>query len=223
MLTVIAETKHWIAVNKQAGVNVEQLWDYPSVEKQVSDYLQEQGIRQPYVGIVHRLDRPVSGVLLLAKKKSTLKALNEQFRERQVHKIYWAVVEGQPEQTTGVLQHFLVKDQRLKRAFAYEKMRKGAVDARLSFQLLRKESQTSLLHIEPHSGKFHQIRVQLSTAGYPIVGDEKYGARMTARKSSILLHARALSFIDPQTGEKQVITASLPPGRDWQIGDGLQA
>ena len=88
-IEIIAETKWWIAVNKPAGLNVEQLHDFPSVEQWVGAYQIRQGVRKPYVGIVHRLDRPVSGVLLVAKKKSALKILNEQFREKKIGKVYW--------------------------------------------------------------------------------------------------------------------------------------
>jgi 23S rRNA pseudouridine1911/1915/1917 synthase len=210
-LIVLAETRDWLAIDKPAGLNVEQLWDYPSVEAEVARYLQAQGVRRPYVGIVHRLDRPVSGVLLLAKKKGILRALNEQFSERLVHKVYQALVEAPPQPAEGELRHWLVKDQKAKRAYAYDQARKEAVEARLRYRLLGRSAGGFLLEVEPLSGKFHQIRVQLAAAGSPIVGDEKYGARPSGRQEEIALRATRLTFTDPATGEKTVVEA--PP--EW--------
>ncbi|MCB0637787.1 MAG: RluA family pseudouridine synthase [Lewinella sp.] len=207
-LTILAETKDWLAIDKPAGLNVEQLWDYPSVEAEAVAYLRSQGVRHPYVGIVHRLDRPVSGVLLLAKKKSILKALNEQFRERQVTKVYQAVVEAALSPEAGELRHWLVKDQKGKRALAYAQPRQGAVEACLKYQSLGRTSKGYLLEIEPLSGKFHQIRVQLAAAGAPIVGDDKYGARSDYQEDAIALRAVRLVFRDP--GSESVVQIEAP-------------
>lgn len=215
MLSVLAETRHWLAINKIAGLNVEQLWDYPSVEADVRQYLQEQGIRKPYVGIVHRLDRPVSGVLLVAKKKSSLKKLNEQFRDRKVHKLYHAVVEGAVADPQGTLTHHLVKDQKNKRAWAFPKPQKGSIEASLDYKVLQIQESTSYLEIRPLSGKFHQIRVQLAASGHPIVGDEKYGSTRPYLPNAIQLHASCLGFFDPVSAEPIHVEAPLPDHPGW--------
>lgn len=225
-LNVLAESKHWIVVDKPAGLNVEQLWDYPSVEQEVRDYLTEAGRKPPYVGIVHRLDRPVSGVLLLAKKKSSLKILNEQFAQRSVKKIYWAITERTPEVEIGTLIHYLAKDQKNKRALAYAKIAKGRIRAELEYQKLAQVTRSekgvekiySKLEIRPITGKFHQIRIQLATVGCPIVGDVKYGAEAGEDPFEIALHARTLTFQDPHTGEEVRVTAQPPAMKIWQLG-----
>lgn len=216
-LDILAETNQWIALNKPASVNVEQLWDYPSVEQMVRDYLEKPGRKPPYVGVVHRLDRPVSGVLLMAKKKSTLKALNEQFAQKKVEKKYWAITEAIPQPPVGDIQHFLVKDQLNKRAKAYDKAVKKSIPAKLSYQTCFTDGLFSGLEIQPHSGKFHQIRVQLAAIKCPILGDQKYGATQTDMPDCIALHARSLKFIDPISGQVQYIEADIPDRKSWKI------
>lgn len=215
-LTVLAETKDWLVIDKPAALNVEQLHDFPSVEAEAARYLQARGLRRPYVGIVHRLDRPVSGLLLLAKKKSTLRALNEQFREKTVRKTYQAVVENPLDPPAGELRHWLVKDQMAKRAHAYEEARKDAVEARLRYRTLGPTADGYLLEIEPLSGKFHQIRVQLAAAGAPILGDEKYGARSTYAPQAIALRATRLVFVDPASGEEKTVETKVE-GSTWSL------
>lgn len=207
---VIKETKHWLAVNKLAGLNVEQLWDYPSVETQVKNYLKGAHSREPYLGIVHRIDRPVSGVLLLAKKKSALRHLNQQFAERKVQKVYWAICSGLPPKQEGTLVHYLLKDQKNKRAEAFTEPRKGAILGKLEYRVISNNRDCSQLEIRPLSGKFHQIRVQLASIGCPLLGDEKYGGPIGSQPNEIALHARELSFIDPLSEQKEIIVADLP-------------
>jgi 23S rRNA pseudouridine1911/1915/1917 synthase len=207
---VIKETKHWLAVNKPAGLNVEQLWDYPSVETQVKNYLKGGHLREPYLGIVHRIDRPVSGVLLLAKKKSALRHLNQQFAERKVQKVYWAICSGVPPKQEGTLVHYLLKDQKNKRAEAFTEPRKGAILGKLEYRVVKNNGDWSQLEIRPLSGKFHQIRVQLASIGCPLLGDEKYGGPIGDQPNEIALHARELSFVDPLSEQKETIIADLP-------------
>jgi 23S rRNA pseudouridine1911/1915/1917 synthase len=216
-LNILAETKHWIAVNKPAGLNVEQLWDYPSVEQNVRDYLSKNGRNPPYVGIVHRLDRPVSGVLLVAKKKSTLKALNEQFAQKSIAKMYWAITEATPEPAAALIRHYLLKDQLHKRALAFEEAVKKSIAATLDYRTIATHKSFACLEVSPHSGKFHQIRVQLAAIQCPILGDEKYGATVGDEPNCIALHARWLKFTDPATGLSQHIIADVPNRPNWQI------
>ena len=214
---IIKETKHWLAVNKPAGLNVEQLWDYPSVEAQMKNYLQGQHQREPYLGVVHRIDRPVSGVLLMAKKKSALRHLNQQFADRKVQKVYWAMCLGIPPDKEGTLIHYLQKDQKNKRGEAFSEARPGAVLAELKYSVIQVRGKVSLLEIHPLSGKFHQIRIQLASIGCPLIGDEKYGGPAGPQPDEIALHARQLLFVDPLSGQETTILAELPTSsRLWQ-------
>jgi 23S rRNA pseudouridine1911/1915/1917 synthase len=222
-LTILAETPHWIAINKPAGLVVERdRHGYPSVEEEVSTYL-KRGKREPYVGIVHRLDRPVSGVLLLAKKKSALKQLNEQFRLRQVKKVYWAVVENRPPSDQGLLEGWINKDAVGKRAVYSKEAGKGALPCSLSYKLLAEAEGRYLLEIIPYTGKFHQIRVQLAAIGCPIIGDQAYGSTAVYASNAIALHARVLVFegglglglgVNPNP---TTIEASLPDYPVWHF------
>lgn len=216
MLPVLAETPQWLAINKPAGLLVEHSqWGYPSVEDEVMAYLAEQ-TRKPFVGIVHRLDRAVSGALLLAKKKQTLKDLNEQFRQHTVKKQYWALVEKAPEEAAATLSGWLWKDQQNKKAILYDHQVSGALACSLAYRTLQVSAAGAWLEIDLHTGKFHQIRVQLAAIGCPIVGDEKYGASKEYLPDAIALHACRLVFTDPITHEKVIITAPKPVHDLWQ-------
>lgn len=200
--SILYDTPSLFAIDKPCGVVVERdPHGYPSVEEWAQGLL-------PWVGIVHRLDRAVSGVLLLAKKKSALRELNRQFEERTVEKIYLALVERAPEAPRAVLEHWLGKDQKNKRALVSRAGAKGAFECRLEYELRETfPDGSALLEVRPHTGKFHQIRAQLSAIGCPIVGDEKYGAGRVFAPNCIALHAWRLGFDDPATGARVVVTA----------------
>ncbi|MEM1216410.1 MAG: RluA family pseudouridine synthase [Bacteroidota bacterium] len=214
-LPILHETRHWLAINKPAGLNVEQLYDYPSVEARVAEYLRQQGVRNPYVGIVHRLDRPVSGVLLVAKRKSALRHLNAQFAERRVQKTYWAITETAPAERATTLEHLIRKDQRAKRAEIVPRPQKGAVRGRLRYEYVQRTTHGHWLKVWPATGKFHQIRVQLAALGTPIIGDAKYGASLPDEADCIALHAAALVFVDPLNDQQLEITAPSPARAVW--------
>ncbi len=209
---VLWETGSLLAIDKPAGLNVERWPGFSSVEDWVADYL-GAGRRAVFVGIIHRLDRPVSGVLLLAKKKSALLALNEQFRQREVAKSYQALVEQPLPEMSGELVHWLRKDQAAKRAYAYNRPTGQAQEARIYYQQLGVMPLGTALEIRPDAGKYHQIRVQLAAAGSPIVGDALYGAQSTFFPDAIALHAARLTFFDPAGGQ-EVTVESLPP---WHV------
>lgn len=216
MLPILSETPQWIAVNKPAGLLVEHSqWGYPSVEDEVMAHVSTQ-TRKPFVGIVHRLDRAVSGALLLAKKKQALKDLNEQFRLHTVKKQYWALVENVPEQSAATLSGWLWKDQQNKKAILYDYQTPGALACSLEYRTLQTTAAGAWLEIDLHTGKFHQIRVQLAAIGCPIIGDEKYGAKQLYMPDAIALHACRLVFADPITHEKVIITAPKPAHARWE-------
>lgn len=215
-LSIIKETKHWLAINKPAGLIVERSpFETPTIETLVEEYLSQQ-YRNPYIGIVHRLDRVTSGVLIFAKKKSALRKLNEQFRERSVQKTYFAIVENTPPQKKAVLKHWLEKDQKNKRAIIHEKQVKNSSEVELTYKIKEKLRSGYLLEIIPKSGKFHQIRAQFSAINCPILGDEKYGAKQTYLNKAIALHARQLSFNDTPTNEDITLIADFPDNNTWK-------
>ncbi len=207
MLSILKETKHWLAINKRAGLITERSpYESPTVEDLVWDYLLESKPK-PYLGIVHRLDRVTSGVLLLAKKKSVLKLLNAQFSERIVQKTYLALVEKKPPQSQARLVHWLEKDQLNKRAIIHFSPNGKSSECSLRYRVLEEKEQGVLLEIQPKTGKFHQIRAQLSAIGCPIVGDEKYGSSIPYPDRKIALHAWKLRFQDTLTNELEEIVA----------------
>ncbi len=196
-IKIISETANYIVIDKPAGLLVEKSPYFPSVEQWVYDYLKEKEPRkEPFVGIVHRLDRPVSGVLLLAKKKSYLKAFNEEFRLRKVKKIYQAEVENIPNPKSATLKHWLVIDSKAKQSFAFTKATKNAVEVSLTYSLLDFYENKKILEIDLHTGKFHQIRAQLSAIGCPIIGDTKYGSPLPFLPNAIALRACQLQIRD---------------------------
>lgn len=213
-LHIIHETKHWLVINKPAGIIVEKNPYETSLESKVVAYLQAQRPRiktPPYVGIVHRLDRVTSGVIVLAKKKSSLKHLNEQFRLRKVQKTYLALTANHPPQKQGMLQHWLLKNQQEKRATIYLQAHKKATKVSLQYHLQDKKEETDsyLLEIKPLTGKFHQIRSQLAAIDCSIMGDTKYGSVVSWHKK-IALHAYRLCFQDPISGQRVCFKAKLP-------------
>lgn len=195
-LNIIAETKQWLAIDKPSGLLVEK----NPFETSVEEILNE---KYPFVGIVHRLDRVTSGILLIAKKKSSLKLLNQQFSNRTVQKTYLAWVENKPHKTQATLQHFLKKDQKNKRAIVSNKAQKDFVKVSLQYQIIQEQNENYLLEIKPHQGKFHQIRAQLAFAGFPILNDLKYiEPNNTQHIKKIALQAYRLQFICPTSQEK---------------------
>ncbi len=212
---IIKETPQYLAINKPAGLIVEKNpYESPTIEEMALEYLQSSK-PNAYLGIIHRLDRVTSGVLILAKKKSALKAFNEQFSRRQVQKTYLALVENSPSKMKATLTHWLEKDFKNKRAIIHNNPSKNAVKCQLRYRLLQEHSKRYVLEIQPLTGKFHQIRGQLAAIGCPIVGDEKYGADFNPNfgKIKIGLHAHKLKFRDTTSGEWESIEA----GEEWDF------
>lgn len=216
---ILFEDNHLIAVCKKAGdiVQVDETGDEPLDEK-VKKYIAKKYDKPngAFLGVVHRLDRPVSGVILFAKTSKALERMNAIFKNREVKKTYWAVVKTKPEQESGTLVHWLIKNSQKNVVTYYKNEVPGSQRAELSYKLLAKVGEFFLMEVNPLTGRSHQIRVQLSSMGCPIVGDNKYGYPRGSRKGSICLHARRLQFIHPVKKEAVNIFAKLPIDGFWE-------
>lgn len=217
---IIFEDNHLIVVNKKPSqiVQGDKTGDKPLSEL-VKDFLKEK-YNKPgnvFVGVVHRLDRPVSGVVVFAKTSKALSRLNELFKTRAVTKTYWAVVKNKPPQNEGHLIHYMIKNEVKNMSKAFKDPRQGALKAELDYKILASSDNYFLLEVTPLTGRHHQIRVQLSTMGCPIKGDIKYGFDRSNKDASIHLHARKLSFIHPIKNEQVEIIATPPDEALWNF------
>lgn len=197
---ILYEDNHLVIVNKIAGeiVQGDKTGDEPLLEM-VRDYIRVK-YEKPgnvFCGLVHRIDRPVSGAVIFAKTSKALERMNQLVKDRKIRKIYWALVEGCPEKESDTLTHFLKKNEKLNKSFCVSETTEGAQKAVLSYQLLKKFERYSLLEVELFTGRHHQIRVQLSAMGHCIKGDLKYGAKRSNPDGSISLHAHQLVFEHP--------------------------
>lgn len=210
MLNILFEDNHLIAVNKPAGIAVQgdETGDIHLLNL-VESYLVEKYNKKgkAFVGLIHRLDRPVSGVVVLAKTSKALSRMNDLFREKQTEKIYHALSAVELENKEGTLKHFLSKDSKTHRALTYNIPKQGAKEAVLHYHLLRRAGEISLYEIHLETGRFHQIRAQMAKAGAPLLGDLKYGAKKPLPDRSVALHAFQLKFTHPVSGEKIIINA----------------
>ena len=218
MLEVLYEDNHIIVVNKKAGdlVQGDKTGDKPLGEF-VKSYLREK-YNKPgnvFCGVIHRLDRPVSGAVIFAKTSKALTRMNKLFREKTIQKTYWAIVEKPPLKKEDRLEHYLIKNQQKNKSRAYSKPYEGALKSVLDYAVLKTLDRYTLLKVEPISGRHHQIRVQLSTIGCCIKGDLKYGAKRSNKDASISLHAREISFIHPVKNEAITVTAPTPKDALW--------
>jgi len=215
---VLFEDNHLIAVNKAGGILVQgdETGDIPLSEL-VKEYIRKK-YNKPgnvFCGVIHRLDRPVSGIVLLAKTSKALERMNMQFRERAIKKTYFAIVGRKPEQTSDTLIHWLVKDPKKNIVKAHLNDKKGGVCSELSYTLISAINDDYLLAVNPLTGRPHQIRVQLSSMGCPINGDLKYKSTRKAYEGTIALHARGLEFIHPVSKEAVSLKAALPDNDLW--------
>jgi len=214
-LEVLYENNDYLVVNKAAGLISEKSpYETVTVETQVFNYLLKQK-RKPYIGIIHRLDRVTSGVLILAKKKSILVVFNNLFNNRKVQKTYLAIVKNKPENNKGNLVNFIVKNNKEKRADIVQSKSKDSLNCMLSYQVIGKNEYGYLLKIKPKTGRFHQIRAQLANIGLPIIGDKKYGSDQEYFPRSICLHAWKLTYEDSSSKEFQTFKAPLPNNDFW--------
>jgi len=219
-MKILYEDNHLIAVAKKAGdiVQGDKTGDVP-LSDLVKDYLKEK-YQKPgnvFLGVVHRLDRPVSGVVLFAKTSKALPRLNKMFAEHEaVRKTYLAIVANKPPQAEGTLTHWLTRNEKQNTARAYDREVPNSKKAVLDYRLLAQGERYFLLEIELHTGRHHQIRCQLAKIGCPIKGDLKYGAPRSNPDGSISLHAWRLTLEHPVTHVPLTIEAPVPSERLWQ-------
>ena len=218
-MTVVYEDNHIIVVNKTASeiVQADKTGDTPLSET-VKQYLKEK-YQKPgnvFLGVTHRLDRPVSGLVIFANTSKALTRLNEMFRAGEVKKTYWAVVKNAPKESEGELVHFLVRNEKQNKSYAYDKEVPNSKKAVLDYRLIGRSENYYLLEVDLKTGRHHQIRCQLAKMGCPIKGDLKYGSPRSNPDGSICLHARRVRFVHPVSKELIELKAPLPEGNLWK-------
>jgi len=220
MIEVLYEDNHLIAVNKKPSdlAQGDKTGD-SSLDREVKKYIAEKYGKpgDVFLGVVHRLDRPVGGVVLFARTSKALKRLNEMFYHRQVRKVYLAIVRERPPSDEDTLLHYLKKNEKQNKTYVYDSQVKGTKEASLSYRIAGRSERYYLLEIELHSGRHHQIRAQLAKIGCPIKGDLKYGFPRSNEDGNISLFARRLEFIHPVKNEKLSITAPFPGNDIWKV------
>ena len=217
-MTVVYEDNHIVVVNKTSSeiVQGDKTGDTP-LSEMVKQYLKEK-YNKPgnvFIGVTHRLDRPVSGLVVFAKTSKALPRLNEMFRNGEVKKTYWAIVKECPKETEGELVHYLVRNEKQNKSYAYDKEVKNSKKAVLHYKLIGHSQNYYLLEVDLKTGRHHQIRCQLAKMGCTIKGDLKYGSPRSNPDGSICLHARTVQFVHPVSKEMIRLTAPVPEGNLW--------
>lgn len=214
-LQVLYEDNHLIVINKRAGdiVQGDKTGDAPLsdvVKKYIAKKYNKPGA--VYLGVVHRLDRPTSGIVIFARTSKALTRLNKLFAERKTQKTYWALVKKHPSPEQATLTHYLKRNTKQNKSYAYAKAVPDSKNASLDYRVIKKLKTFSLLEIDLHTGRHHQIRSQLTAIGSPIKGDLKYGFDRSNKDGSISLHARKLTFVHPVQKEEMTFIAPVPEG-----------
>lgn len=217
-MDVVYEDNHLIIVNKSSSeiVQGDKTGDKP-LSEMVKEYI-KQKYHKPgnvFLGVVHRLDRPVSGLVVFARTGKALARLNEMFRTKEVHKTYWAIVGNCPSAEEGELVHWLVRNEKQNKSYAYDKEKPEAKKAILDYKLIGRSERYFLLEVDLKTGRHHQIRCQLAKMGCPIKGDLKYGSPRSNPDGSICLHARRVRFVHPVSKQEIDVTAPVPEGNLW--------
>lgn len=226
-IQVIYEDNHIIAVNKPAGwlVQGDETGDKP-LSDWVKEYIKKRYGKpgDVYLGVIHRLDRPVSGTVVFARTSKALERMNKLFQDRKVEKTYYAIALHRPDPLNGHLTHYLLKDPTNNTVKAYDRLSNRAREAKLAeldYELAAEIGKNYLIKVNPITGRPHQIRVQLSRIGCSIKGDLKYGAPKANEDSSICLHCSNLSFVHPVKNEPVSISSDIPDTPEWQIFRGV--
>jgi len=215
---ILFEDNHLIIYNKQPSqiVQGDKTGDTP-LSDLLKAFIKERDHKpgNVFLGVVHRIDRPVSGGVIFAKTSKALTRLNEMIKAGQIHKSYWAIVKNPPPETSGHLIHYLKKNEDKNKSFAYEKEMAGSRKAELLYKVLARSQNYFLLEVTLLTGRHHQIRTQLAKIGCPVKGDLKYGFDRSNPDGSICLHARQVEFIHPVSKEKIHVVAALPDNKLW--------
>ena len=218
-IDILFEDNHLLVVSKPMNIPVQ---EDESGDKDLLTMLKEYLVEKynkpgdAFVGLVHRMDRPVGGLLVFARTSKALERLNAMFREGGlIRKTYWAIVKNEPKQTEGELVHWLVRNEKQNKSYAYDREVKDAKKAMLRYRVIGKSDNYTLLEVELMTGRHHQIRCQLAKMGCPIKGDLKYGSPRSNPDGSICLHARRISFVHPVSKLPIELEAPLPNGNLW--------
>ncbi len=219
-MEVIYEDNHIIVVNKAPGeiVQGDKTGDKP-LSEQVKEWIKEKYAKpgNVFCGVVHRLDRPVGGLVVFAKTSKGLSRMNEMFRNGDVHKTYWAITKNMPPEQEGTLTHYITTREKINKSYASTTPKEGALKAQLKYKVIARSDRYTLLEINLLTGRKHQIRVQLSAIGCPVKGDLKYGAERSNPDGSISLLARKIQFVHPVSKKEINLTAPLPDDKLWQV------
>ena len=223
-MEIIYEDNHIIVVNKNVSeiVQVDKTNDV-SLEIRLKDYIKEKYNKpgEVFIGVVHRIDRPVSGLVLFARTSKALTRLNDMFKEKRIEKIYWAIVKDRPTEPEGTLVHYITRNTKTNKAYCYLKEVAGSKKCILHYKIIASSDKYHLLEINLETGRHHQIRCQLSAIGCPIKGDLKYGSPRSNPDGGISLHSRKISFIHPVKDEPMVFEAPVPTESLWKAFDDM--
>lgn len=216
---ILFEDNHLLVINKKAGelAQGDETGDIPLIDS-LKNFIKKRDNKpgNVFLGLIHRLDRPTSGILMFAKTSKALTRMNEIFKTREVQKTYWAIVEKKPEKEFERLEHYLKKNPKNNKTTVYTNPTKDTKIAILEYKLKGHLDNYSIVEVDLFTGRSHQIRAQLSFIGHPIKGDLKYGSKRSNPDGSISLHARNISFIHPVSKEKIKITAPPPNEKIWE-------
>jgi 23S rRNA pseudouridine1911/1915/1917 synthase len=218
-MQIIYEDNHLLVINKACSeiVQGDKTGDKSLIDT-LKDYIKEKYAKpgDVFLGLVHRLDRPTSGLVIYARTSKALSRMTKQFRDKSIKKLYWAVVDQKPPENEGKLLHYLLKNETQNKSYAFDYPKSGTKEAALTYRLLGKSDNYYLLEIDIHTGRHHQIRAQLATIGCKIKGDMKYGFPRSNPDGGIHLHARYLEFKHPVREDTISLTAPVPDDGLWQ-------
>jgi 23S rRNA pseudouridine1911/1915/1917 synthase len=224
MVEILYEDNHIIAVFKKSSdiVQGDKTGDV-SLDTEVKQYIAKKYNKKgdAFLGVVHRLDRPVSGVLLFARTSKALERLNEMFRTGEVKKTYFAIIKDRPPEDEETITHYLKKNEAQNKTYVYDNEVKGSKLASLTYRIKARSEKYYLVEIDLHTGRHHQIRAQMARIGCPIKGDLKYGSQRSNEDGSISLFARKIEFIHPVKKEPLTITGHFPEGDIWHVFSGI--
>lgn len=219
-MEILYEDNHLIAINKSSSelVQGDETGDI-SLDITLKEYLKEKYGKpgNVFLGVVHRLDRPVTGVVLFAKTGKALSRLNKLFRDQEIRKKYWAIVKNKPVPSSGELNHYLTRNTRQNKSYAHDLQVPGSKNARLAYRTIISFKNYHLLEIDLFTGRHHQIRCQLAKINCPVKGDLKYGFPKPNPDSGISLHAREIRFLHPVKQQEIILTAPPPGEKHWGL------